>query len=237
MDRRNTIKSILLGSLAGGLTIAGCKTDEVKDLGKIAENDIDNMGWRTERERKAEEKLRNEEDFFTHDEIATLAVLCDLILPADGEFGSAVDAGVPEFISFIAKDMKYLQTPLRGGLMWINNRSNKLFGLEFNSCSESQKKEILDSIAYPKSAIPEVEQGAKFFSTLRNLTLTGYFTSKIGIKALGYQGNTPNVWDGVPQEVLDDYGISYESEWLAKCINQDTRNKVATWDDEGNLIS
>jgi len=72
---------------------------------------------------------------------------------------------------------------------------------------------------------------------MRNLVLTGYFTSEVGIKELGYQGNTPNVWNGVPQEVLDDHGLSYDEEWLAKCLDPDTRADIAQWDDEGNLIS
>ena len=67
--------------------------------------------------------------------------------------------------------------------------------------------------------------------------MTGYFTSAIGIKELGYLGNTPNVWDGVPQDVLDEHGLAYDSDWLAKCVDQDKRNDVALWDEQGNLIS
>jgi hypothetical protein len=59
----------------------------------------------------------------------------------------------------------------------------------------------------------------------------------MGIKDLGYKGNKPNVWDGVPQEVLDKHGVSYEKEWLAKCIDQSTRGDLAKWDEEGNLLT
>ena len=72
---------------------------------------------------------------------------------------------------------------------------------------------------------------------MRNLTMTGYYTSEWGIKDLGYQGNQPNVWDGVPQDVLDQHGVAYDPEWIAKCINQDTRGDIATWDDDGNLLT
>ena len=77
----------------------------------------------------------------------------------------------------------------------------------------------------------------QWFNLLRNLTLTGYFTSEVGIKELGYKGNSPNVWDGVPQEVLDDHGLSYDEEWLSKFIDQSKRLDIAKWDEDGNLIS
>ena len=72
---------------------------------------------------------------------------------------------------------------------------------------------------------------------MRNLTMTGYFTSKIGIEDLGYVGNYPNVWDGVPQDVLDEVGMSYDPEWIAKCVDQEKRMDIATWDEEGNLLT
>ena len=60
---------------------------------------------------------------------------------------------------------------------------------------------------------------------------------KIGIEELGYVGNSPNVWDGVPQDVLDDHGLSYDYEWITKCVDQEKRNDTAQWDEQGNLIS
>jgi hypothetical protein len=191
---------------------------------------------RTEKEKERDKKLKAD-TFFNEHELATIAVLCGLILPANDSYGSATDAGVPDFIEFIAKDMPHHQLPLRGGLMWLDNRSNKLFNKEFKKCSAQEQKSMLDEIAYPEKASPEVEQGVRFFTHLRNLTLTGYYTSEMGIKDLGYKGNTPNVWDGVPEDVLKEHGMAYDEEWLKKCMDPETRNDVAQWDDEGNLIS
>jgi hypothetical protein len=106
--------------------------------------------------------------------------LCDLILPANDNFGSATDAGVPEFIEFISKDIPKHQMPLRGGIMWLDNRSNRSNNLEFKSCSEEQQKTLLDEIAYPDQANPEVMQGVIFFTLMRDLTLSGYYTTKMG---------------------------------------------------------
>ena len=111
--------------------------------------------------------------------------------------------------------------------------------MEFKTASPEQQKAILDEIAYYDPEVPTLERpfGVNFFSTVRNLTMTGFYTSKIGIEELGYQGNMPNVWNGVPEDVLEQHGVSYDPEWLAKCVDQNTRNTVAEWDEDGNLIS
>ena len=97
----------------------------------------------------------------------------------------------------------------------------------------------MDAIAYPDINIPEGERPLEiqFFSLMRNLTLTGYYTSKVGIANLGYKGNTPNVWDGVPEDVLKQHGVAYEKEWLSKCVDQSKRGVMAEWDDKGNLLT
>ena len=69
------------------------------------------------------------------------------------------------------------------------------------------------------------------------MVLTGYFTSEIGIKELGYKGNIPNVLDGVPPEILKDYSVSYDKEWIDKCVDQSKRNKIKKKDGDGNLIT
>ncbi len=233
MNRRETIKSLLLGSVATGLAVHGC-APATKEPTKVLA-DLPFYGRTPEEVERDRTVLASE--FLNEHELSTIAVLCDIILPATDSFGSATDAKVDEFIEFIVKDLPSHQTPMRGGLMWLDNFARKSYGNEFIDCSSEQQLAICDQIAYPLEAQAEVKQGAEFFTRMRNLTLTGYYTSKMGIEDLGYQGNRPNVWDGVPQEVLDDLGLSYEPEWLAKCVNQDTRAEVAQWDDDGNLIS
>ena len=235
MDRRNSLKSLLVGGISGGLILSGCKP-EVSDDSTLTEAIPSTEYGRTEKEKAHDAKL-NSEQFFNEHEISTIAVLCDHILPATATAGSATEAGVPEFIEFIVKDISYHQTPIRGGIMWLDHRSTKLFNSKFMSASVEQQKQLLDEIAFSQEAKPEVEQGVKFFSHMRNLVLTGYYTSKIGISDLGYQGNSPNVWDGVPAEVLEKHGLSYDPEWLAKCVDQNQRMIVAKWDENGNLIN
>ncbi len=235
MDRRDSMKSLLAGSLAGGLVLKGCApaaTESDQHIPAVAEK----YYGRTSKEIVRDDKLLGEH-FFTVHELETIATLCDLILPSTASAGSAVEAGVPEFIEFMAKDMPDHQLPLRGGIMWLDGRSNKQFNRLFKICSPEQHKELLDEIAFPKSDTRVLNPGVQFFTLMRDLTLTGYYTSKIGIDDLGFKGNQPNVWNGVPEEVLKDHDVSYDEEWLAKCLDVSKRNDTAQWDENGNLTT
>ena len=95
----------------------------------------------------------------------------------------------------------------------------------------------MDDIAYPEKASDNMKVGVNFFNRMRDLTMTGYYTTKMGLDDLGYVGNRPNVWDGVPQDVLDRHGMSYDPEWLAYCVDQATTYIAAEWDDQGNLLT
>jgi len=68
------------------------------------------------------------------------------------------------------------------------------------------------------------------------LTAGGYFTSKEGIEYLGYAGNQPNVWDGVPENVLAQYGVQNDPKYADLYLKPDQRGVVAQWDDDGNLV-
>ena len=234
MKRRDSIKSILLGSVAGGLALQGCTH---KTNTEVASAKVEWPGYgRTPKELEHDEEVFKTE-FFNEHELSTIAVLCDIILPADDNYASASDAGVTEFIEFIVKDIKAHQIPLRGGIMWLDHYCNTLFNKMFISCSLEEQHHICDQIAYPEDENPDLQVGISFFSRMRNLVVTGYYTSKIGIEALGYKGNVANVWDGVPEDVLKAHGLKYDEEWLAKCVDQSKRADIAKWDDQGNLIT
>lgn len=237
MDRRESLKSIVLGTVAGGLALHGCKPENVASESEALQEAAELYG-RTKKEKERDAEL-NADQFFNEHELETIGVLSALILPANDKFPSAKDVGVPEFIEFVVKDMPHYQTPIRGGLMWLDHTSNTRFEEEFKSITEDQQKEILDEIAYPDITKPQGEWPLeeRFFLNMRNITLTGYYTTKTGIEDLGYKGNQFNVWDGVPNDVLEQHGMAYEPEWLAKCVDQSKRNDVAQWDDDGNLIT
>lgn len=239
MDRRKSLKSIVLGSVATGLAAHGCKPGE--ETSKEVVKGHEAVEWRTKYENEILEEIKSGEDFFNPHQRETMIILCDLILPPSDQYKGASDADVVSFIDFMARDTEseQFQTDLKGGLMWLDHKCNTEFEVEFKNASEDQQKTILDSIAYYDPDTPNDERPfeVNFFSMVRNLTMTGFYTSKIGIEELGYKGNMPNVWNGVPDEVLEQHGVAYEEEWLAKCIDQSKRNITAEWDDEGNLLT
>lgn len=232
MDRRESLKALAIGSLGAGTLLIGCDSDtktDQKSAKDVRKNAASEGYGRTEEEKERDARLM-EEQFFTEAEMATITVLGDIIIPADSRSGSASDAGVPDFIEFIVKDRPENQTPMRGGLRWLDIKSNKLFGKSFVDASKAQQLELVDMIAYPENAAPENRQGVAFFNQMRNLTATGFFSSKMGIEDMNYMGNKPNAWDGVPEDVLKQYGLAYDEKTLAECLKNEERGQIMTWD-------
>jgi hypothetical protein len=130
--------------------------------------------------------------FFPPHQYETLRSLCETIFPADADSGGAIEAGAPEFIDLLTSENEAYQVRLGGGLMWLDATCEDRYGKLYLDCQPQQQKEILDLIAYRKNAAAAVgmSSGVDFFSLLRGLTADGFFTSKIGIKYLGYIGNT-----------------------------------------------
>lgn len=204
MNRRDSIKALGLAAAGGALLLDSCSPKEAKQ-GATAVGD--KLPGVTDIEHDRNRRLV-EEQFFTAHELATIGVLSDIIIPADATSGSATDAGVPEFIEFMAKDIPTYQTPMRGGLKWLDVQCQRRYGQVFVQCDNTQQLQMVDEIAYPAKAKPEMAQGVAFFSLLRNLTASGFFTSEIGVKDIGYVGNRPGVWDGVPDDVLEAHGFA-----------------------------
>ena len=125
---------------------------------------------------------------------------------------------MPDFIEFIVKDMPQHQTPIRGGIRWLDLQCIKQYEKAFKDCSPQQQIEMVDQIAYPNKAKPEMKQGVAFFSLMRDLTASGFYTSEIGVKDIGYAGNTPNKWNGVPEEILKQYNVAYTDKELKECV-------------------
>ncbi len=210
MKRRDILKGISLSSLGLVGLNPQVKASEITDGFFDNEGDkkdpVFEQFGRTEFEKQRDAKLFAE-TFFTKHELKTITVLVDIIIPRDGKSGSASDAGVPDFIEFMVKDKPEFQTPVRGGLTWLDNHAKGRFGKTFIDLSSRDQIAIVEDIAYPEKKKPGFSHGIAFFSLMRNLTASGFWSSKMGIQDIGYQGNTPNQWDGVPEEVLQQYGL------------------------------
>jgi gluconate 2-dehydrogenase gamma chain len=208
MKRREILKNISLGSLGLAATPSGELAAGYIDgtLTIAPEKPIVVPNGRLKEEAIRDARLKAE-TFFTPHELKTVAVLSDIIIPADSHSGSATQSGVPAFIEFMMKDQPQHQDKMRGGLMWLDIESKKRFSKKFILCTKTQQLEIVDDIAYPEKTKPDFKHGASFFSHIRNFVVTGFYTSPIGFKDLGYVGNTPNQWEGVPAEVVAKFGL------------------------------
>jgi len=167
--------------------------------------------------------------FFNPQEWKTVRILVDMIVPKDERSGSATDAGVPEFMDYLMNDptdtdlqRERRQTAMRGGLAWINSVSERRFGHGFAEATEAERTAILDEIAYSKDEQEDeaemreprdlrvmVKHGPSFFNSFRDLTASGFWSSKMGVEDLGYMGNKfVAEWKGAPPEVLAKLGLS-----------------------------
>ena len=200
---------------------------------------------------KAVAKLK----FFTEPERKTAGILADLIIPRDAVSGSATEAGVVEFMDeWVDYWGERIQAQIRGGLAWLDGECTRRFDKTFAECTDAQRRQVLDTIAYPPSEPgappspfgpqqqrreagatsnypqgpapqkpPEggppaqnptpgdgtaLSQGISFFTMFRDLTASGFFTSEIGIKDVGFIGNQPYDWKGCPPEVLKKLGLA-----------------------------
>ncbi|MCW9706487.1 gluconate 2-dehydrogenase subunit 3 family protein [Fodinibius salsisoli] len=198
MDRREAIKTLSLSTLATSFVMTGCQqapkeaTKEHNFWKHVSQEDIEK--WETQ--------------FFTDHEFETVRQLANLIIPADERSGNAEDAGVPEFIDFMMLDRPENQTPMRGGLSWLDVQCQKQFDKKFIDCSEEEQKNMLDQIAYPKIAEPEMQPGVTFFNSFRDLVASGFWSSQIGIEDIGYMGNQPYDWQGCSHEALEHIGLA-----------------------------
>ena len=95
---------------------------------------------------------------------------------------------------------------------------------------------IAARLAWPDEARPEMQFGVRFLTRMRDLVATGFFTSEMGVNDLGYAGNRPNVWDGVPDEVLAKHGLSYDPQTLEVSLKPEEHDRIAEWDDDANII-
>ncbi|WP_316811809.1 gluconate 2-dehydrogenase subunit 3 family protein [Pedobacter heparinus] len=201
MNRRESLKILGLTTLSTAVLLDACKPGT--DRTTTAETAAAEPG-RQEFELERDKKLQAEKFFSAH-EMGTITVLANIIIPKDEHSGSASDAKVPEFIEFMVKDIPSHQIPMRGGLRWLDMQCLKRFQKPFKDTSAEQQLQMVDLIAYPKKAKPGMEQGVAFFNLMRSLTASGFFTSEMGVKDLGYAGNVPNKWQGVPADVLKQY--------------------------------
>jgi gluconate 2-dehydrogenase gamma chain len=134
--------------------------------------------------------------FFSAEEYATLERLTELIIPNDGTPG-AREAGVSEFIDFMVASDPGIQYRFRYGLTWMDTHAKWFHGKPFRNLTAEQQTEILEHLAYKDKYRPREEDGRDFFKLLREYTVMGFYTSRIGLEELDYPG-LKMVYDEMP---------------------------------------
>ena len=219
MDRRKSLKALMVGTVSTGVLIDACKTEDKKVAAAATSETPGSKIPRYDDELASEKKTLAQPNFFTPEEMSTITILADIIIPKDNVSGSASEAKVPDFIEFIVKDKPEHQTPMRGGLRWLDVQCLNRHEKSFAECSHEQQIALVDEIAYPAKAKPNMKQGVSFFNLMRNLTATGFYSTEMGWKDIGYVGNRPNKWNGVPDDVLKQYGYAYSEKEMKECAS------------------
>ena len=200
LDRRSMLRILASAPAAAGIAWTDADAQQAHHQAKAAQS-------------AAKAGTPFKPKFFTPHEWETVRVLVDIIIPKDARSGSATDAGVPEFMDFIVADQEQRQTAMRGGLAWLDLECQKRFDKTFVASAGEQRTVVLDDIAWPQRAKPEVSHGVRFFSSFRDLTATGFWTSQMGMKDLQYIGNTYlTSWRGCPDECMKALGVTYTTE-------------------------
>lgn len=196
MERRDMVK--MLATLPLGAW--ALSADNVADAAEHTSHVLDELT-----EQAQQQAYRPK--FFTPLEWRTVRVLADVVIPRDAKSGSATEAGVPQFMDFVMTEYPTNQARMREGLGWINAESRTRFGKPFPDITAAERVQIVEDIAWPAKAKPEFAAGVRFFNAFRDLTGSGFFSSRMGIADIGYLGNRPQIWNGCPAPALKHIGV------------------------------
>ena len=196
MNRRSLLKMLSAAPVAASFALTDAEAQDAHHLAETARQAAQKTG------------VAYAPTFFTAAEYQTVRVLSDLIIPADERSGGAIDAGVPEFMDFTMIDQPTRQVAMRGGLAWLDLECQKRFDKTFVGATNDQRQSVLRDLASAE-ARPGLTHGQAFFRGFRDLTATGFWTTKMGFDDLGYIGNTVvPTWDGCPPEAIKKLGIA-----------------------------
>jgi gluconate 2-dehydrogenase gamma chain len=131
--------------------------------------------------------------FFAPDQYRTVEVLADLILPVTHTSGhkkqpGAKEAGVAEFIDFMVFSDVALQALFRDGLVWLDQVSTP--ASSFQKLTPAEQTAVLTRLAYKAKYRDDEKPGQQFFRLVRKYTVTGFYTTRIGLQALDFPGLT-----------------------------------------------
>ena len=161
MDRRELLKMVAAATggvvIGGEFFLAGCKNPEA-EVGTSAT--------------------------FTESDIAFLDEVAETIFPKTSTPG-AKDAKVGQFMTVMVNDCyeKKDQDAFHAGMKSLNEACKKMHGHDFMNAEPAHRKELLVALDKERADYQKnkkKEDPSHYFQYFKQLTITGYFTSKEG---------------------------------------------------------
>jgi hypothetical protein len=120
----------------------------------------------------------------------TVVTLTELIIPQTDTPGAKA-ARVNEFVDLVLSDAQPSERKeFFRGLLWMDTRAQELFGGDFVSATPEQQTALLTIVSSRTNRSTADQIGREFFEAIKALTVTGYYTSEIGLRQeLGEDGN------------------------------------------------
>ena len=175
ISRRDALKGLAIGASLPilGQTVLAQEHDHSKHSAPVAQI-------------KAADKPK----FFNAEQMALIATISEHIIPTDEHSKGAIAAEVPQFIDLmIGESSAETKKSWTDGLSAIDAMSQAKFSAAYNKATKEQQIALLTDISQNEAKPTTVEE--RFFKTIKNMTIDGYYTSKIGIHdELQYKGNT-----------------------------------------------
>ena len=174
LDRRQALRTLAFGSIGAVAAPAWAET-----LAEIARGHADHAHTAVAAAAEAAPWAPKVFDAHQND---TVVVLSELIIPQTDTPGAKA-AKVNEFVDLVLSDASESdRKQFLKGLAWMDARSQELFGTDFVSAAPEQQTALLTILASPKNKAFEDQVGIDFFNAIKGLTITGYYTSEIGMK-------------------------------------------------------
>ncbi len=112
----------------------------------------------------------------------TVIALAELIIPQTATAG-ATRANVNRFIDAVIADASPGDRQrFVDGLAWMDARSQHDAGAPFDTATVTQQTALLTALSTNKAPTADEQPGVEFFKAIKSLTITGYYTSEVGMR-------------------------------------------------------
>jgi hypothetical protein len=113
-------------------------------------------------------------------QLQTVGILVELIIPTT-ETPGAKAVFVDRFVDSVLETAAAADRDrFLAGLTWLDTRSTALFQAPFSSATNAQQADLLTRLAASPSS--EAPAGVDFFTAIKGMTITGYYTTEVGLR-------------------------------------------------------